>query len=81
MCALFFDSLVSQYKNPFGIPDRGQTMSDDKRSAMSRQFLQRILDDSFAFIVQGTGRFIEDQHRRVFQEHPRNTQALLLPAR
>ena len=41
---------------------------------------QGILDDFFAFVVQGAGGFVKDQHRRVFQENAGDAEALFLPA-
>ena len=47
----------------------------------SRQLRQRLLDRPLGLGVERRGRLVEDQDRRVLQEHAGDGQALLLPAR
>ena len=42
--------------------------------------IQRRLNAPFGQAVQRGGRFVQDQHRRILQQHPRDGQALTLSA-
>ena len=61
-------------------PDGGQPVRDGDGGPVFREFLQALLDPAFALIVQGAGRFVQDQDGRILQEHAGNRDALFLSA-
>ena len=48
-------SSVGDHDNPIHVTHGGETVSDNKRGASSHQALERLLNQTFAFRVQGTG--------------------------
>ena len=61
--------------------NRGKAVGDHDRGPTHHQLFQRVLYQGFGSRVEMRGRLVEDQHRRVLQDHPRNRQALPLAAR
>lgn len=61
--------------------DGGQPVGDDERRAPFGERVQRPADLAFRCRVQRRARLVQDQDRRVPQEHPGNRQTLLLSAR
>ena len=61
--------------------DRRQPVGDDDGRAALHQCLQRLLHVVFALGIQRTRRLVQQQDLRVFEDRPRNRDALLLPAR
>src|SRR5947209_19337692 len=59
-------------------PDGIETVGNDKRGAVADQFFGCPHDLAFGLHVYGTGRFIENQHRRILQESPGNSEPLSL---
>src|SRR5690606_21703184 len=64
-----------------GVLDRRQPVGDDQRRAALRELVERLLDRALGLGVEGRGRLVEDQDRRVLQEDARDRQPLLLTAR
>ena len=60
--------------------DGGEPVGDGDGGAVFGEFVQALLDPAFAFVVQGAGRFIQDQDGRVLQEHAGDGNTLLLAA-
>ena len=56
-------------------------MGDDERRPALHQRFERALHQSFAFGVEGRGRLVQKQHRRVFQDRAGDGEALALAAR
>ena len=61
-------------------PNSSETMRDDKGRAAGHQAFECVLHESFAFAVERTCGFVENQDRRIFQNGSRNRDALTLPA-
>ena len=80
MGALFRDTALVHDVNDIGIDDRRKTMGDDERGAVCHQPFQRGLDLPFRLGVEGRGRLVEQQDRRVAQHGPGDGQALPLAA-
>ena len=76
-----YQRLILERHDPVGPPHRGQAVSDHERRPVAHQVRQRFLDQPFRLGVERRGGFIEDQDGRVFQERPRDRQALPLAAR
>ena len=54
-------SSVGDHDNPIHVTHGGETVSDNKRGASSHQALERLLNQTFAFRVQGTGGLIQNK--------------------
>jgi hypothetical protein len=63
-----------------GTPNGGQAVRDGERGAVGRQGVDGLLDGVLGAGVQGAGRLVEDEDRRVAQDRAGDGQALLLTA-
>ena len=61
------------------VDDRREPMRDDKRRPALHQRFERALHQGFAFGVEGRGRLVEEQHRRIFENCAGDGDALALP--
>ncbi|MNF66900.1 hypothetical protein D3C84_487010 [compost metagenome] len=75
------DLALVHHQNQVGFFDGRQAVSDDQRGATFHDLVQRRLNMALGFGVEGRGGLVEDQQWRVFQQCPRNRQALTLTAR
>ena len=65
----FLDDLAAVHDDdPVGRTDSGEAVGDDDCRAALHQMLERALDRSFAFGVERTGRFVEQEERGVAAE-------------
>ena len=55
-------------------------MGDGEGGAALAELFQRLLHQPLALVVQCAGGFVQNQDGRIFQEHPGDGDALLLPA-
>ena len=78
MRAPFNNAAFLQNQDQVGVTHGGESVRDDKGGASAEQAMQGPLDELFRGRVDAGGRFIEHQHRRIFQERPRDGDALLL---
>ena|ERR1051325_1635256 len=78
MRAAFHDLPLAQNKDLIGIADGAEAVSDDKARSPRRQALERLLDQPFGGGIDARGRFVQDENGRVFQQSPRDADALLL---
>ncbi len=76
--ALFLDTVRSDDNDAVGVLDRRQAVGDHQRRAAFREFEQRLLDVPLGFGVERRGRFVQNQNRRVLEEHSGDRQTLLL---
>ena len=65
MRSLFCNPLFCQDKDPLSFSYGRKTMGDNKGCTVLCQFLQRLLDDLLAFIIQSRSCLIKDQDRRI----------------
>ncbi len=56
-------------------------MGDHECRAIFHQALQRRLDDALGFRIEGRGRLVENQDRRIFEQGASDRDALTLPTR
>ena len=76
-----FDDLTAvDDQDQVGCQDGAEAMGDNDAGALSHDALQGFLDELFRFAVQAAGGFIQHQDLRVFEDDPRQCQALLLSA-
>ena len=68
MCSGFDNFAVIDDHDFIGILHRGQTVSDNKYRAVLHQIVDCTLNHGFCLIVQSRGRFVENNHRRVFDK-------------
>ncbi|MNN95506.1 hypothetical protein D3C81_2143230 [compost metagenome] len=80
MIALFGDLAASQYQNLLCLADRSQAVRDDKHGFAAHQLSQGELHFVFIFRIGKSRRFIKHQHRRIFENGPGHSNALLLAA-
>ena len=80
MCALLGYARLVHHHDAVGIAYGGQPVGDDKRRASAGQLGKSRLDGPLGLGIQGAGRLVEDQDRRILQEDPRDGQPLFLSA-
>src|SRR5208282_5115633 len=66
--------------DPIHMPHGGEPVRDDKGGSPLHQSFQRFLNKAFAFRIQGTGGFIENEDGWVLQDRARDCHALTLAA-
>lgn len=54
-------------------------MGDEDDRQVAGQSVERVLEGFSRGVAQGTGRLVEDEHRRAFGERPRDAEALPPP--
>src|SRR5579872_3627606 len=69
-----------EHGDHLGIAHRGKAMRDDDGGAVAHQVGERLAHLRLADGVEVRGRFVEDQHRRIFEKRTRNGDALALAA-
>ena len=72
------DLTLLQYQNSLCIPDGGKAVGDDKDRAARHQTVHTLFDQFFRAGINGTGGFIQDQHRRIGHRGAGNGQELTL---
>lgn len=58
----------------------GKSVRDNNACAFLHQVLKGLLDNAFGFCVKGTGGFVKNEQRRVFEQSPSNGDPLFLPS-
>ncbi len=81
MLALFNDAALFNDHDLVRVLDCAQAMGNHNRGAIFQQSFERLLHQVFAFIVERTGRLIEDQQAWIAQQCPCYGNALTLPTR
>jgi len=61
-----------------GVPDRGQPMGDDERRPVFHDTGQGLLNQPLGLRIQGRGRLVQDQDRRILEQGPGQGQPLAL---
>ena len=80
MRALGDDAAAVHDHDAVGLQYRRQPVGDDQRGAALHQSFQCVLHRAFALRIEGTGRFVQQQDRRVLQQRAGDDDALLLAA-
>ena len=79
--SLLHDLAVLDREDHVGRFDRREPVRDRDRRPVAHQPLERLLDDPLALGVEGGGRLVEDQDRRVGHDHSSDRQPLALASR
>ena len=77
--ALLHYSAVVQDYDQIGVADGAETVGYGHGGALRGKARNRFLDQMFGFGVYRRSRLVKDQNGGVFEQRPRNGQALLLP--
>src|SRR5581483_6791021 len=68
-----------EHRDAIGPLDGREPVRDDNGGAAAHQRIERRLHLALRFGVEGRGRLVEDQHRRVLEQRACDRQALALP--
>ena len=71
---------ICEHHDPVRSAHGGEAVGDHQRGAVLHQAFERLLDELFALGIQGAGRFVEQQDRRIAQQRAGDGDALLLAA-
>src|SRR5258708_22016805 len=77
----FGDAARVQNDDAVGPLDGRQAVRDHQRRAAAHERFQRRLHMALRFAVEGGGRLVEDEHRRILEERARDGEPLPLSAR
>jgi len=78
--APFDDAALIQDEDLIGGLDGGEPVGDDDRGTPGESVCQSQLDEELGFRVKVSGGLVQDHDGRVFEQDPRNREALLFPA-
>ena len=81
MRALLDDVTVGDDGDLVGIFDGGETVSDHDGGSALAELVQCLLDHDLGGVVKRTGRLVQNEDRRVLEEHTRDAKTLFLTAR
>ena len=81
MAAALDDATVLEDDDLVGVDHRRKPMGDHQRGAALRDLLQALLQRPLGAAVEGRGRLVEDQDRRVLEQDAGDGDPLLLAAR
>src|SRR5260221_620762 len=76
--AFLDDTAAGEDDDLFHRMNGGDAMGDDERGAAAHEFLERGHDGALGSRVEGAGRFVENEDRRVLQKRARDPDALAL---
>src|SRR5437870_779911 len=71
---------IREHDDQVRVPHGRQAVRDHEHRTMRHEAIDRLLHQALRLGVEGAGRLVEDQDRRVAQQGPRDRDALALPA-
>ena len=77
MSATLDDLSLPHYKDLVGFTDCAQSMRDDEARAIGHEPFQSFLNQLLGGCVHASGRLVQDEDRRIFQQRARDAHALL----
>ena len=81
MRAFLGDGAVVEHDDPVHPRDGREPVGDGDHRLALHHAVERLLDRRLDLAVEGARRLVEDEDRRVLQDHPRQRYPLPLPAR
>lgn len=78
MRAALDDAATLKHHDTVRIPYRGETVGDDEGRAALHEPVHAVLYDAFGSGIDGAGRLIENEHRRICDGRPGNREELTL---
>ena len=75
MTPLLGDTTALHDDNTIAVTHRAQTMGDDEHRPAPADRAHVVPDDTFGFVVQGTGRLVQNQDPGIGQQGPRDGDA------
>ena len=81
VCAPLHDAARVDHEDHVGGHDRRQPVRDREGRTTARGVVEGALHDAFRHGVEGARGLVENQHRRILEQHPRDRNALLLATR
>src|SRR5690349_15245641 len=81
MRPLLDNATLSQDDDAVRMAHGREPMRDDQRRAPRRKLIERLLDCRFRRRIERRRRLVENEDRRVLEENPSDSHALLLTAR
>ena len=73
MGALLYDMPIPHNQDHIRLPDSGQTVGYNEGGSALHHGVKGFLNLDFCSGIDRGGRFVQKQHRRQTQHHPRNT--------
>ena len=80
MVPLLRDGSLFQYQNLIGVLNGGKSVSNHQDSFPFGQTLKCHLNFVLVLGISESGRFVQQHDRSIFEDRPRKSDALLLPA-
>ena len=80
MRARFFYPVLGQNDDSGCVADSGQAVCDNDSRTPFDKFVEGLLNNKFAFVIEITCRLVKNNERRIFEKYARNADALALPA-
>ncbi len=80
VAALIDDAALIQHHQPVHARDGREPVRDGNDGASAHQPVELLLDRRLDLGIERRGRFVQDQDRRILEDHPSNRDALALPA-
>src|SRR5687767_13609607 len=74
------DAPTIEHENLRRVLNSREPVRDDEDRAPLEQAIDRLLDQALRLGIEGRGRFIENENRRIDEERTRDRNALPLPA-
>ena len=78
MRAALDDAATLKHHESVRIPYRGETVGDDEGRAALHEPVHAVLYDALSSGIDGAGRLIENEHRRICDGRPGNREELTL---
>src|SRR6266480_3033496 len=74
--AALHDATLGEHDDEIGVLHRRQAVRDHEHGAMRHEVLDRLLHQPLGLGIQGAGRFVENENRRIAQQRARDRDAL-----
>ena len=80
MSSAFLNSVFGENQNSVRVFDSCQAVSNGKRRSALGELFKGLLNEIFTFVVKCARCLVENEYGRIFKEHARDGDSLLLTA-